>query len=238
MTLSLHVKNTQPLDYFDDRPVKQKLEDLLYSYVGYTKGMVGNVMQVTGPAIKRHLTNARKIASTSACKIYWVEIEHSVYNTMQSRLRSLGRHAKKNVYIGQGDVTNYEHIFGRRLPCRFEDIDFCQSIQSTKYIVAHRMQIQSVDHTIGYKKKYKCMLVTASIRPLGTPHYFKCINIALEIIGAEIDVGATMRNGAEKMAFGGQKWRVSMQKKGRLSDFMAFSYNDTSNMISCMILYK
>ena len=133
--------NKKPIDYFDHRPTKEYLEKLIYTEAG--DKMISNVLQVTGPALNRHIKNALKIASGSSCKIHCIEIQRNMFNVMKRRLQKISV-GKNKVKLGLGDVTRYEDVFGLSYPCRFEDLDLCQSLRSSKFIIVFLFYLEKL----------------------------------------------------------------------------------------------
>jgi len=230
------IYNNKPLDYFDNKPAKEFLESKIYREMG--KRITSNVLQVTGPALERHVDSAKEIASNDQCKIYCIEIEHRVFNEMVRRLKNINIDHSR-LKIAKGNVMEYERVFGLSRPCRFEDIDLCQSLITSKYQIACRLHTQSRWWPGKYTKLRKGFVFTASLRPNGIEGFMKNVNTILNVIGARLSVKATLLRKCANIGHSVKKWNpVLLQTGDRLIDLKLYSYKDTNPMISCAILYK
>jgi hypothetical protein len=228
--------NTKPVDYFDNRPVKEFLEDYLYTKIGNI--MKSHVLQITGPALKRHYDNAIKIAPDNRFKIYWIEKERDIYYKMQQRYVEHGFNPNKMKLV-LGDVVDYEWAFKLNNSCRFEDLDFCGSLDSTKHIIAHRLLTQSTTQSGQRANLTKCLMFTASLRPSGMNKALVDIQMILKEIGALLAPISTLENKATKIYNGVFKWHpVLLQRGNRLKHLWIYSYKDTHQMMTCVIIYK
>lgn len=234
----MRVLNSKPTTYFDNRPAKEMLEHYLYSRIG--ESMDSNVLQITGSALSRHYANALKIAKGPKCKIYWVEAEPSIYTEMRKRYESTDINHKK-VKLAFGDVTNYERLFNLNNPCRFEDLDFCGALSTTRHMIAHRLLTQSRTWP-GQKAEFnKCLMFTAALRPDSMKDVFKDLNMILREIGAVLAPYETYDRGREQIGrpYPIFEWSpVFLQTGSLLKHLWIFQYKDTHNMVSCVIIYR
>jgi len=236
------IGNDLPEDHFDNRPVKEFLEHNLYRHAG--NRMESNVVQITGPALERHVTgpalerhvkNALMIAKTVRCRIHCIEISRRIFKEMERRWQHLSPRLKKMVKIHNCDIANHHINCKLRVPSRFEDLDLCQSLHMTKYLIAYRLQIQSSSYTKRYDMSNKCMMFTSALRPTSRRDYMKDINTVLAVIGSEID-SATYK--VNNVRYGIRSITPTITKPGRMTAIGIFSYQDASPMMSCIIFYK
>lgn len=230
------VLNSKPIDYFDNRPVKESLERSLYSRIGSI--MTSNVLQITGPALERHYENALKIASNPKCKIYWIEAERQIFEGMSIRFENLQLDPKR-VKLRLGDVTNYERVFNINTPARFEDLDFCGALSTTRHMIAHRLLTQSRTYPAQTPDMHKCLMFTASIRPDGMEKMLPDIQMILKEIGVLISPRGTFEAGSTEVVKGIRRWiPIYLQTGNLLEHLWIYSYKDTHQMMTCAIIYK
>ena len=227
--------NTVPVEHYDHRPAKEFLENYTYTKIG--KKMVSNVLTITGPAIDRHILNASKIANRSKCKIYFIEIESRIYKEMCWRKKHSKLDTKK-VNIGHGNFIDYNKIFDLRYPCRFIDLDLCQTMGKCKHLICHSLQHQSMHINDAYNDKYKCIMITSSYRCSTTEKTFSGLNYILKVIGAKIDIAQTKQRSKKQIFKKVHKLNPVITKQGRLKMLDIFSYKDGAPMMSFVILYK
>ena len=225
--------NDFPTSHFDNKPVKAELESMIYSYVG-TK-MLSNVLQITGPALERHVINALKIAKTGRCKIHCVELAKNIFKEMESRYKQLPPVVQKRVRLHNCDVANYHLLEEFPLPCRFEDLDLCQTLASTKYLIAHRLKSQSCYINGQYNKLLKCMVITSTLRSQKLTSFLEDLNVVLSVIGAEIKYKEHKTQPLVK------KMRMVLPtviKVGRIEEIGVVTYKDRAPMVSAIITYR
>ena len=235
--------NTVPVEHYDHRPAKEFLENYTYTRIG--KKMVSNVLAITGPAIDRHITNASKIANRSKCKMYFIEIEPRIYKIMCRRKENSELNTKK-VNIGLGNFVDYNRIFGLQYPCRFIDLDLCQTLEKTMFLIYHSLRHQSMHINNKYNNGYKCLMITASLRGdsrknnkgNNTAKTLLDLNILLNVIDARIDIKNTIQNKTRSIFKGVNKLSPVIINQGRLKTLDIFSYKDGAPMMSFVILYK
>lgn len=238
--------NNKPVNYFDNRPTKKYLENHIYTKIG--KMMTSKALIVTGPALGRHIKNGIKIASNKQCKILCIEIEPRIFKEMQKRLVKIKKQYLQNnifninnVEIGLGDVIRYEDVFESSLPCRFEDLDFCESLHNSRFTIGNRLNVQSINYNSRYASFRKFLMFNASVRPFGIENYLYDLNMIIGIIGARLSIKRTMRQKRILLKHGVQKLQPVLIKRGRLSKdypLQLYIYKDTSAMICCTIMYK
>jgi hypothetical protein len=198
--------------------------------------------------ISIHIKNGIKIASNKQCKIYCIEIEPRIFKEMQKRLIKIKKQYLQNkafninnVELGLGDVIRYEDIFKLSLPCRFEDLDFCESLHNSRFTIGNRLNVQSTNYGTRYASFKKFLMFNASIRPFGIEKYLYNLNMIIGIIGARISIKRTMKQKRTILKYGIQKLQPVLIKRGRLSknySLQLYIYKDTSAMICCTIMYK
>lgn len=234
--------NNQPPDHFDNRPAKEFLEDLIYTYIG--RIMRSHVLVITGPSIERHIINSFKIASDNRFWVHCIDMDEDTFSEMTQRLEKMSIDTSR-VELGLGDVTNYEWVFKLPRPCRFEDLDLCQSLGQTKGIIMQRLIRQSSNHGGTYDSCVKCLMFTTSSRPKGIEDFFYNLNTILNEIGAEIRVNSTVRQGPNGVYKHNKRniheWSPVLSKHGRLLNrdpLTVYTYRDGAPMVSCVIMYR
>jgi hypothetical protein len=232
------IYNRESTDYFDNRVAKEYLEGIIYDYVG--ERMISNTLQITGPALERHLKNANKIAD-DRCTKHCIEIEPRIYREMQKRFDNISRYTSHNTELALGNVVEYERIFNRDRPCRFEDIDLCESLKKSRFIIAHRLLVQSRSYPGKYNNLNKCLIFTAALRPISMEKTLEYARVILDVIDVKLAVKSTMSQGTISLPHGIKQWKPALLQTGRLLGPLSlriYSYKDTHPMMSCVILYK
>ncbi len=235
--------NDKPVTYFDDRPAKEYLENSIYDYVG--QRMLSNTLQVTGPAVARHLNNAKKIARHASCSRYIMEIDQRIFSAISKRViahkLSDPDINDRNVEVGLGNAVEYERILGLSKPCRFEDMDFCQSLDTSVYLIAHRLHTQARPWPGKYAELNKCLVFTSAIRPSNMEKSLEWLKIILHAIGAILSVKETLSHGTLDIGYSIKSWSPALLQTGRLlgpKSLKIYNYRDSHPMMSCVILYK
>jgi len=228
--------NQFDLDRFDDCPTKRWLQSQIYSDLA--KRVKSNVMMIAGPAVERHINDGLKIASTPAARIHLVEKDFGRYKEMVRRYRDIPNRPKewaKKITLINSDILLCDSM-------RFEDLDLCQTMSSLRYLVGHRILLQSKLGGSAFKLR-KCMLITTSLRHYELNKTFDAVlNLVRDILGAKVSIwkGA----GGKKYSrlykeHGVKEYFPYIENHGRIlnNGLRFYTYRDGAPMFSCMILY-
>jgi hypothetical protein len=228
--------NQFDLDRFDDCPTKRWLQSQIYSDLA--KRMKSNVMMIAGPAIERHISDGFKIASTPKAKIHLVEKDFERYKEMVRRYGSIPNKPKewaKKITLIHGDILLCDST-------RFEDLDLCQTLSSLRYLVGHRLLLQSKLGGSAFKLR-KCMLITASLRHYELNRTLDALfNLVRDILGAKVALWSGTKGEKHSRLYkehGVKEYSPYIESHGRLllNGLRFYTYRDGAPMFSCVILY-
>jgi len=236
--------NKFDIDRFDDCPTKEWLHSNMYTYA--SRRMKSDALIVSGPAVERHIKEGLKIARTPKAMVYLIENNMKIYAEMRERYEKLlvkQPELCNKVRIVSGDVAGYELAIGRSHALRFEDLDMCASIRSLRYLLSHRLYIQS--RLAGNPAKLrKCFMFTTSLHNCPFDETVEILQkMVLEILEAKVVLWNMY--GVEDVPYrryrsnGVKEYFPYFQKFGRLlnNGLHFFTYGDKSPMFSCMIFY-
>lgn len=214
-----------------------------------SKYIKSSAMVLCGPAFERNVDNAFKIACTPGSKVLFVEIIPKIYNHLlhcKRKFKAAGDQRMHKLQIVNGNVIAYEEFANLKKPYRFENIDLCQSMNTSYEILRYRLRKQS---RIQYMTK--CMIFTVSLRAnrkntadlLTTMH---TLNDIIDVIGADIDVEKTINTLTKIHTYNNGKCNVSalvmetsFNRMGKIFLLKLYKYKDNGiDMLSGVILYR
>ena len=188
-------------------------------------------MTVTGPDYTRHINN---LFSTIAKKITVVEHKHKVFNEIFNQACACPKYLHGDVDLVKKDVTKYISN------SQYIDLDLMGSLQSLVDVIYNHFRNQLY---LNDQDVYKFLTFTASIRSDGGPE--KRLDILKHIflntgLNAVLDgfhgEGEPVQNSYQlKFCL---KHLPDISDNGRLIDSHIFTYQDTTPMLSVLIVYK
>ena len=211
---------------FHNCPAKEYIHDSQYAFIT-DSGIRSSVMMVTGPNVKRHVLSGLPLLPKNG-RILIVELDGIVYAGINSALYFLRDHHKfseKRVVVVNANVSSYTDYTKTGYPYRIEDIDLCKTFGSIKGLIYYRLFTQANDCQPIHKNKKKCMAITSSTRTYTKLNSLKDLNEVLSIIGAEININATMSS-VQRVQKGVKKYDVQFKTKGRLDKIELHTYRE------------
>ena len=214
-----------------DNPNKCYVESYFLNIVKHYIQDPIDCMTVTGPDYNRHVNN---LFSTIAKKITVVEHKHKVFNEIFNQACACPKYLNGDVDLVKKDVTNYIS------DSQYIDLDLMGSLQSLIDIISNHFRNQIYLHD---QDVYKFLTFTASIRSDGGPenrlnllkHVFANTGLNAVLDGFHGE-GEPVRDSCQlKFCL---KHLPDISDNGRLIDSHIFTYQDTTPMLSVLIIYK
>lgn len=197
-----------------------------------------NCLTVTGPDYNRHM---KSLFSTIADKVYVVENKKEVFKTIFNKAIICPNYINGNVRLVNSDI---EDVIIHN--CRYVDVDLMCSIQNISKIVIGQVNNQSLFFS---NDELKFISFTSSERGDGGIHgrigslknillsAFDCELLGFQAINGNtigIDMGPKKRTQLSMC----QKHLHLIKRHGRVVDLQVMSYQDTTPMLSVLIVYK
>ena len=222
-----------------DNPNKSFLESHILDIVkSYIQTPI-NCMAVTGPDYNRHVD---KLFTTIAKKLTIVEYNHGIFKEIVNKASVCPRYLYDNsIDLIKADAANVI------LPdCLYVDLDLMESLQGIQDIVSHHISYQ---HYFSRHDINKFITFTASTRNDGGPekrfeilqNIFLNTGLNIELDGFEGKdlFGDTipMTKSKETLMYC-LKHKPIISSPGRMVDCHIFTYQDTTPMITVLIIYQ
>lgn len=148
------MKSTKSKCHLSTNYAKKLNKRFVQSFLYRTSLVRGNVLMLCGPALKEHVKDAKIIMiGQGTCNIYENNID--TYNQNIEDLKTLKSVDRFNI--------KHQDILGAKV-CRFVDLDFCATLDSTIHIVQHMFREMLYIKHAGSSKLNKHLLITFSNR--------------------------------------------------------------------------
>ena len=230
---------------FENCPKKRAVQGKIYGiiYEVCKKKKKPNAVILPGPSIKRSIELAGKFSN----KIYCLENDRYIYDETRSQYNELPGYLQRKVKSACGNIVDYKNIFRLENPCRVMDVDLCRTLWATSHIIAACLR----DQASNKSKSYKYFMLTVSLRRKGwlKEALYELDRIVLKEIGVKINVEFSVKEenrsnwtwtqgSTKKHAF--YTLKIETLDCGRLvrNGLQLYTYKDTSEMLTCFIVYK
>jgi len=207
-------------------------------YIKVAKYIEGNVLIISGPNVDKHIAASKPITK-GIHKLFLIDNDPYVFKHMLSKLPDVGSNIK----------IVYNNVMDTRINAPFQDLDFCTSWIGSDKDEYDPGEIVSVRLMEQAKKNYpvSAMSFSFSIRGIRKINIVRNINNIIHTLGASIKSfdwvnrkfgkGESVIEQTTKRSYG-FKHKPNWRLKGRIIDLDFYTYRDTGNMVSCLIIYK
>lgn len=218
-----------------DNPRKQFVEEFFLGIIKNYSNEKMNCLVVTGPDYNRHI---RKLFSTIAKKVFVVEREPDVFNKISNKANICPNHINNNVPLINCDLD--EIIIPN---CIYMDLDLMGSLVNTRRTISSQIRKQ-LNFTL--KDKVKFVSFTSCIRhDGGFDKRFDCLrSVLISSFGSDL---TSMQGNWDYINMGNfEPLKLKFCRKhipifstyGSIIDIQVITYQDTSPMMSVLVVYK